>query len=106
MTTALRARIDRRIPTAPAELSEWDLRHSPALRLVDTLDTEAVPVIASRRPVAATPHAPAPVPAHADKFGPLPSVLPRRSAARAGNVLAILSPVAIGLGVIGGLLWR
>ena len=110
MTTALRTRlsdfIEKIAPLEAPELSRLDTWDRPALLLADNLDTAAVPVIASRRPVAATPHAPAPVPVRADKFGPTPSVLPKRTAARVGAALATLSPLVIALGVFGGLLWR
>ena len=99
MTSALRTRIENRLtPSGPAELSDWDLRHSPALRLAENIDTGTVPVIASRRPVAAKPSMADPVPYNADKFGKLPRLLPTRRALP--PFLAVI-PVALVVGCVG-----
>ena len=93
MTTTPQSRfarlIEKAMPTMPADLSQLDRLDG----LGETTSTAEMPVIASRRPVSAVPHTSAPMPCQAEKFGPMPSVLPRPRAPWA--VLGLLIPAAL-----------
>jgi hypothetical protein len=98
MSTALQTRLDRIIekaaPTMPADLSQLDRWDGLGV----TTNTAAVPVIASRRPVAAVPRTSAPVPYQPEQFGAMPSILPPRRAPWAD--LGLLIPVGMIVGSI------
>ena len=105
MTTTIRDRIlDRIAPIRPGDLSRLDLLDRPALKLDDTADTGMIPVVASRRPVAASPAAPRPVAASADQFGPMPVGYGADASLRRAAV-GMLLYAASSVGLVTGLLW-
>ena len=105
MTTRTLDQLIKQFTPAPdLDLSRLDLLDRPALKLDDTLDTGTIPVVASRRPVAATPAAPRPVASNADQFGPIPLGYGADPGMRRAAI-GIALYVACVAGLVTGLLW-
>ena len=105
MTSTIRDRIlDRIAPIRPGDLSRLDLLDRPALKLDDTADTGMIPVVASRRPVAANPAAPRPIAASSDQFGPMP-VRYGADASLRRAAIGVLFYAVSSFGLVSALLW-